>query len=182
MLSPPWLRVLWPRREGPEGPMKNMAGRKKPSAEDVVRKLRRADELTAAGKTNEEIAAGLQVSPATPHNWRRSYGGMDVDAAKELTELLEQNTRLKRLLAEAELEKAQRRAVDMPKEVLGMSDRLACKVLRMGNALSLFSKRCSHFALERWRCPTSRPEPRGTTATSNRSTTGYEVERWAPNV
>jgi putative transposase len=33
------------------------------------------------------------------------YGGMDLDAAKELKELREQNTRLKRLLAEAELEK-----------------------------------------------------------------------------
>jgi putative transposase len=38
-------------------------------------------------------------------NWRRAYGGMDTDAAKELKELREQNGRLKRLLAEAELEK-----------------------------------------------------------------------------
>jgi hypothetical protein len=29
--------------------MENMAGRKRNSAEDIVRKLRRADELTAAG-------------------------------------------------------------------------------------------------------------------------------------
>jgi putative transposase len=64
-----------------------------------VRKLRRADELTAAGKTGEEIAAELGVSPATLYNWRRT------DAAKELKELREQNSRLKRLLAEAELEK-----------------------------------------------------------------------------
>jgi len=125
--------------------MKNMAGRKKPSAEDVVRKLRRADELAAAGKTNEEIEAELQVSPATLHNWRRSYGGMDVDAAKELKELREQNTRLKRLLAEAELEKARRRAVDMPKEVLGMSGRLACKVLGMDNGSELISQALQSF-------------------------------------
>lgn len=85
--------------------MKNMAGRKKHSAEDIVRKLRRADELAAAGKTNEEIGAELEVSAATLYNWRGSYGGMDVDAAKELRELREQNGRLKRLLAEAELEK-----------------------------------------------------------------------------
>jgi len=86
--------------------MKNMAGRKKHSAEDMVRKLRRADELaSAAGKTNEEIAAELEVSPATLYNWRCSCGGMDVDAAKELRELRVQNSRLKRLLAEAELER-----------------------------------------------------------------------------
>ena len=85
--------------------MTRMAGRKRHSAEDIVRKLRRADELAAEGKTGEEIAAELQVSPATLYNWRRTYGGMDTDAARELKELREQNARLKRLLAEAELEK-----------------------------------------------------------------------------
>jgi putative transposase len=59
----------------------------------------------AEGKTGEEIAAELGVSTATLYNWRRTYGGMDTDAAKELTELREQNGRLKRLLAEAELER-----------------------------------------------------------------------------
>jgi len=82
-----------------------MTGRKRHSAEDIVRKLRRADELAAEGKTGEEIAAELEVSAATLYNWRRSYGGMDTDGAKELKELREQNGRLKRLLAEAELEK-----------------------------------------------------------------------------
>ena len=82
-----------------------MAGRKRHSAQDIVRMLRRADELAAEGKTGEEIAAELSVSAATLYNWRRAYGGMDFDAAKELKELREQNMRLKRLLAEAELEK-----------------------------------------------------------------------------
>jgi putative transposase len=82
-----------------------MAGRKRHSAEDIVRKLRRADELTAEGKSGEEIAAELGVSAATLYNWCRACGGMDTDAAKELKELREQNGRLKRLLAEAELEK-----------------------------------------------------------------------------
>ena len=41
--------------------MKAMAGRKRHSAEDIVRKLRRADELSAAGKTGEEIAAELGI-------------------------------------------------------------------------------------------------------------------------
>jgi putative transposase len=39
------------------------------------------------------------------YNWRRAYGGMDPDAAKELKELRDQNARLMRLLAEAELVK-----------------------------------------------------------------------------
>ncbi|MEV0048859.1 transposase [Nocardia rhamnosiphila] len=82
-----------------------MAGRKRYSAEDIVRKLRRADELAAEGLTGEQMAADLGVSAATLYNWRRQYGGMDTDAAKELKELREQNARLKRLLADAELEK-----------------------------------------------------------------------------
>jgi putative transposase len=47
----------------------------------------------------------VAVSEATLYNWRRAYGGMDADAAKELKELREQNGRLKRLFAEAEREK-----------------------------------------------------------------------------
>jgi hypothetical protein len=47
--------------------------------------------------------AELKVSAATLYSWRRSYGGMDTDAATALTELREQNARLKRSLAEAEL-------------------------------------------------------------------------------
>src|ERR1700722_7541482 len=101
-MNPASSRVLKPD-VGLEGTMKHMASRKRHSAEDIVRKLRRADELTAAGRTGEEIAADLGVSPAPRNNGRRSYGGMDPDAAKELKELREQNARLKRLLAEAEL-------------------------------------------------------------------------------
>lgn len=70
-----------------------------------MRKLRCADELAAEGKTGEEIAVELQVSPATLYNWLRTFGGIDTDAVKELKELREQNGGLKWLLAEAELEK-----------------------------------------------------------------------------
>lgn len=45
--------------------MKDMAGRKRHSAEDIVRKLRRADELAAEGKTGEQIANELGVPAAT---------------------------------------------------------------------------------------------------------------------
>src|SRR5271155_4183937 len=90
-MSPTGFRVLWPD-VGLEGTMKPMAGRKRHSAEDIVRKLRRADESSAEGKTGEEVAAELGVSAATLYNWRRTYGGMDTDAAKELKELREQSS------------------------------------------------------------------------------------------
>lgn len=105
-----------------------MAGRKRHSAEDIVRKLRRADELSAAGKTGEEIAAELGVSAATLYNWRRAYGGMDTDAAKELKELREQNSGLKRLLADAELEK------DALREVAKENSEPGCQAPRRGHA------------------------------------------------
>lgn len=60
-----------------------MAGRTRHSAEDIVRKLHRPDGFAAEGKTGEEIAAELGVSAATLYNWRRAYGGMDTDAAKD---------------------------------------------------------------------------------------------------
>ena len=109
--------------------MRLMAGRKRHSADDIVRKLRRADELAAEGKTGEEIAAELAVSAATLYNWRRAYGGMDTDAAKELKELREQNGRLKRLLAEAELEK------DALREVAKVENsEPSCQAARRGHA------------------------------------------------
>ena len=85
--------------------MKRMADRGRPSVEDIVRKLRRAYELSAEGMAGEEIDGELGVSAATLYNWRRGYGGLDTDATRNSRELREQNARLKRLLADAEVEK-----------------------------------------------------------------------------
>lgn len=69
-----------------------------------MRKPRRADELTAAGDTQEEIAGGLDVPAATLYNGRR-HGGLGTGAAKAINQLREQNGRLKRLLGHATQEK-----------------------------------------------------------------------------
>ncbi|OFV79280.1 transposase [Rhodococcus erythropolis] len=42
----------------------------------------------------------------TLYNWRKQYGGMKADDAKEFKDLKNENALLKKLLAEAELEKA----------------------------------------------------------------------------
>lgn len=47
--------------------------RKRQSAEDVARKLRRADELAAEGKPVSGVVAEPGVSAATLYNWRRAY-------------------------------------------------------------------------------------------------------------
>src|SRR5258705_4479056 len=95
-MSPTSSRVLWPDL-GLEGTIKTMAGRKRHSAEDIVRKLRRADELTAEGNTGEEIAAELGVSPARLYNWRRAYGGMETAAPQGSQGLCGHKARLTRL-------------------------------------------------------------------------------------
>jgi putative transposase len=73
--------------------------------EKILRKLREADRLLAEGREIPEVANQLEVSEATYHRWRAQYGGLKSDDAKRLKELASENARLKRLLAEAELEK-----------------------------------------------------------------------------
>ena len=63
---------MLPLNEPNQFSMKHMPGRKRHSAEDIVRKLRRADELAAEGKAGDYVAAELGVSAATLYNWRRA--------------------------------------------------------------------------------------------------------------
>ena len=72
--------------------------------EQIVKKLQRADVLKSEGKTTEEICRTIEVSPATYHGWRREYRGLQVDQAKRFKELEKENARLKKLLAEKELD------------------------------------------------------------------------------
>lgn len=80
--------------------------RKRHSPEQIIRKLRDADAMLAAGKTIGEICQALETSEQTFHRWRNQYGGMKAEEAKRLKHLEEENRRLKKLLAEAELDKA----------------------------------------------------------------------------
>ena len=79
--------------------------RRRHTPEQIIRKLREADWLLAEGHQAPEVAKHLEVSEATYHRWRAQYGGLKADDAKRLKELAAENARLKRLLAEAELEK-----------------------------------------------------------------------------
>jgi transposase-like protein len=81
------------------------------SPEQIVRKLREAEGKLASGFTVAEAARELGISEATFHRWRNRYGGMSAGEAKRLKELEKENARLKRLLAEKELD------IDLLKEV-----------------------------------------------------------------
>jgi len=80
--------------------------RKRHSAEQIIRKLREADGMLAGEKTIGQVCQVLEVSEQTFHRWRQQYGGMKAEEAKRLKELEDENKRLKKLLAEAELDKA----------------------------------------------------------------------------
>ena len=85
--------------------MKNRKG-KRHTAEQIIKKLREADTMLAAGKTIGQVVQVLEVSEQTFHRWRNQYGGMKAEEAKRLKQLEQENKRLKKLLAESELDKS----------------------------------------------------------------------------
>jgi putative transposase len=80
--------------------------RKRHTPEQIVKKLRDAEVMLNAGKSMEEVFKMLEVSETTFDRWQNRFGGMKSEEAKRLKELEGENARLKRLLAEAELDKA----------------------------------------------------------------------------
>jgi transposase-like protein len=79
--------------------------RKRHNPESIVRKLRDADAMLNSGKELAAVLQALEVSESTYSRWRAQYGGMKAQEAKRLKEREEENKRLKKLLAEAELDK-----------------------------------------------------------------------------
>lgn len=79
---------------------------KKHRPEQIIKKLREAEAMLSADKTIGQVAQALEISEQTYHRWRNQYGGMKAEEAKRLKELEQENKQLKKLLAEAELDKA----------------------------------------------------------------------------
>jgi len=50
------------------------------------------------------VAKVLEISEATFHRWRNQCGGMKANDAKELRQLRDENQRLKRMVADRELQ------------------------------------------------------------------------------
>ena len=82
-----------------------------PTALDVLRSRELAEahprrSLVRRGRGPQTPHRHLEISEQTWHRWRNQYGGMKADDAKRLNELEKENARLKKLLAEAELDKS----------------------------------------------------------------------------
>jgi transposase-like protein len=80
--------------------------RRRHTPEQVIRKLAEGQKLLAGGMTVEEVCRQFGIAESTWARWLSQYGGMKADDAKRLKELEGENARLKKLLAEAELDKS----------------------------------------------------------------------------
>ncbi len=76
--------------------------KKRFSEEQIIRVLKESE----AGAKTPELCRKHGISEATFYNWKSKYGGMTVSDARRLKDLEAENSKLKRLLAEAELDKA----------------------------------------------------------------------------
>ena len=80
--------------------------RKRHSPVQIVRKIQEADRILAEGGDVAAVLKALNVTEPTYYRWRNQFGGLKAEDAKKLKHLEKQNLHLKKLLAEAELEKA----------------------------------------------------------------------------
>ncbi len=83
-----------------------MSRRRRHSPAQIVERLREEDGLLNAGQSVAQVIQHLGVSEATYPRSRNQYGGMKAEEAKRLKELEGENARLKKLLADAVLDKA----------------------------------------------------------------------------
>ena len=90
-----------PRTAGSEVAMK-----KSYRPEQIVRLLQDVQAQLAAGASQRQVARQLGVNPGTLSRWQHRYGGVQLDEARRMFVLEKENVRLKRIVAELELDKS----------------------------------------------------------------------------
>jgi putative transposase len=73
--------------------------------EQIVNLLRQIEVAIANGKPTPQACKEAEITVQTYYRWRKEYGGLKLDQAKRLKELVRENSKLKRLVAELSLEK-----------------------------------------------------------------------------
>lgn len=87
------------------GRQDNMPGRRY-TTEQIIGKLREAEVLLSQGQTVGQVSRGLGISDHTYYRWRKEYGGLRTDQAQRLKSLEQENSRLKKLVADLSLDNA----------------------------------------------------------------------------
>jgi transposase-like protein len=76
------------------------------TTEQIIHKLREIEVVVAQGISIKQACRQSSIADNTYYKWRKEYGGLRIDQAKLFKDLEKENSRLKKLLAEAELDKA----------------------------------------------------------------------------
>ena len=79
--------------------------RKGHSQDQVLNKLRQVEVAVAGGKSVGQAVREIGVTDHTYYRWRREYGGLNLDQARKLKKLEQENARLKRTIADLALDK-----------------------------------------------------------------------------
>ncbi len=74
--------------------------------EQIINKLREAELLLNQGNSVSNACKKIGVTDQTYYRWRKEYGGMRIDQARRLKELEQENSRLKRVVADFALDNA----------------------------------------------------------------------------
>jgi putative transposase len=75
------------------------------SPEQVVNLLRQVEGAVANGKSTTQSCEEAEITEQSYYRWRKEYGGLQVDQTKRVKELEQENSKLKRLVAERSLDK-----------------------------------------------------------------------------
>ena len=76
--------------------------KKRYSTEQIVAALKQVE----MGMPVADLVRQLGISEMTYYRWKKKYGGLESDQVRELKQVLDENTRLKKLVAELSLDKA----------------------------------------------------------------------------
>ena len=80
--------------------------RRRYTPEEIIGKLREAEVLLSQGQPVGQVARVLAISEQTYYRWRKEYGGLRTEQAQRLKALEQENSRLKRLVADLSLDNA----------------------------------------------------------------------------
>jgi putative transposase len=78
--------------------------RKTYKPEEIVNLLRQVEVGVANGKPTPQACKEAGIVKQSYYRWRKEYGGLKVDQARRLKELEQENSKLKRLVAELSLD------------------------------------------------------------------------------
>ncbi len=80
--------------------------RKRHRPEEIINKLREAEVALSKGVAISAVCRKLEVTEQTYYRWRKEYGGLTMNQAKRMKELEKENGRLKKLVADLNLDKS----------------------------------------------------------------------------